>query len=377
MAKRDCYEVLGVEKSASAQEIKKAYKRLAMKYHPDRNPDDASAEEKFKEVKEAYEILSDDQKRGAYDRYGHAGVDPNQGAGGFGGGAGGFGGDFSDAFGDIFGDFFGGGGGRRRGPRGPQPGHDLSYTLQVTLEQAVFGEEVKIRVPKLDTCKTCDGSGARDGSKPETCGTCNGMGQVVMQQGPFRMQQACPNCGGSGQVIKEKCFDCGGQGRVRREKTLSVKVPAGVDTGDRIRLSGEGEAGANGAPSGDLYVEIHVKPHDIFERDGDDLHCEIPIGLADAALGGEVEVPTLKSKVKLKIPAETQTGKLFRLRGKGVKSVRSANTGDLLCRVKVETPVSLSTKQKELLEEFRGSLKEKNSPKTSGFFEKVKNLFNG
>lgn len=371
MAKRDFYEVLGVGKSASAQEIKKAYKKLAMKYHPDRNPDNPEAEEKFKEAKVAYEVLSDSQKKAAYDQYGHAGVDPSQGGFG-GGGAGGFG-DFGDAFGDIFGDIFGGG--RRRGSRGPTPGNDLSYTLQVTLEQAIFGEEVKIRVPKLDTCQTCDGTGAREGSKPQTCSTCGGQGQVIMQQGPFRMQQTCPACHGSGQEIKEKCFDCHGQGRVRREKTLSVKVPAGVDNGDRIRLSGEGEAGANGAPSGDLYVEIHVQPHEMFERDGDDLHCDVPINLVDAALGGEVEVPTLKGKVKLKIPAETQTGKLFRLRGKGVKSVRSANTGDLLCRIKVETPVSLNARQKELLGDFKDSLKDKNSPNSSSFFDKVKNLF--
>lgn len=368
MAKRDCYEVLGVGKSATAQEIKKAYKRKSMKYHPDRNPDDSTAEAKFKEAKEAYEILSDDNMKARYDRYGHAGVDQQAGGGG------GFGGGFDGAdFGDIFGSIFGGGGGRRS--RGPAPGNDLQYNLDITLEQAVNGDSIQLDIPKLDTCDTCDGSGAKKGSKSTTCGTCHGQGQVRVQQGFFAVQQTCPECHGAGQVIKDKCGDCGGQGRKRKTKKLSVKIPAGVDNGDRIRLSGEGEAGANGARSGDLYVEIRVKDHAIFERHGDDLYCEVPISFVDAVLGGELEVPTLNGRVKLKVPAETQTDKLFRMRGKGVKSVRSANTGDLLCRVRVETPVNLSSVQKEKLQEFQDSLSAKNSPQREGFFDKVKSFF--
>ncbi len=370
MVKRDFYEVLGLEKSASAQEIKKAYKRMAMKYHPDRNQNDETAATKFKEAKEAYEVLSDEDKRARYDRFGHAGVDPQAG-GGFGGG--GFGGaDVGDIFGDMFGSIFGGGGGRSRGPA---PGNDLQYNLEVTLEQAVHGDTIKINLPKLDTCDTCDGTGARKGSSVDTCATCHGAGQVRMQQGFFTVQQTCPTCRGAGKTIKDKCPDCSGQGRKRKTKSLSVKIPAGVDTGDRIRLSGEGEAGANGARSGDLYVEIHVKDHEIFERQGDDLYCDVPISFVDAALGGELEVPTLKGRVKLKVPAETQTGKLFRMRGKGVKSVRSANTGDLLCRIKVETPINLTSAQKDKLQEFQASLTRGNSPQSSGFFDKVKSFF--
>ena len=373
MSKRDYYEVLGIERSADAKEVKKAYRRLAMKFHPDRNPDDAQAEEKFKEATEAYEILSDEQKRAAYDQYGHAGVDPQAGGGGFSGG-----GNFSDIFGDVFGDIFGGGGGgggRQRSARGA----DLRYTLDLDLEDAVKGTTVKIRVPTHVACKPCGGSGAAKGSKPETCGTCNGVGQVRMQQGFFSVQQTCPNCRGQGTIIKDPCNSCHGSGVIEETKTLSVKVPPGVDTGDRIRLAGEGEAGTHGAPSGDLYVQVSVKEHPIFVRDGKTLYCDVPISLVDAALGGELEVPTLDGRVKLKIPPETQTGKMFRLRGKGVAPVRGGAAGDLMCRVTVETPVNLSKKQKDLLREFQDTLDKhgdkKHAPKKHTWFEGVKNFF--
>lgn len=373
MAKRDYYEVLGVAKGVSEAELKKAYRRLAMKYHPDRNPDDKEAEEKFKEANEAYEVLSDASKRQAYDQYGHAGVDPQMGGGGFGGGAGA--GSFSDIFGDVFSDFFGGGGGRGRG--GPQRGADLRYTLELDLEEAVRGTTVTIRVPTLVACKPCDGTGAKKGTSPTTCTTCGGIGQVRMQQGFFSVQQTCPRCHGSGKMITDPCGSCGGQGRVEEQKTLSVKVPAGVDNGDRIRLTGEGEAGSPGAPAGDLYVVVQVREHAIFQRDGRNLYCEVPISFADAALGGELEVPTLDGRVKLKIPEGSQTGKLFRLRGKGVAPVRGGGPGDLLCRIAVETPVNLTKRQRELLEEFRGSLKGDgtHSPKADSWFEGVKRFF--
>jgi molecular chaperone DnaJ len=366
MAKRDYYEILGVDKGVSEKDLKKAYRRVAMKFHPDRNPDDKEAEEKFKEASEAYEILSDSQKRAAYDQYGHDGVDPQMGGGaGFG--------NFSDIFGDVFGDIFGGGGSRGRGP---QRGSDLQYTLQVTLEQAVKGTTAKIKVPTLVTCNVCDGTGAKAGSKPVQCTTCGGVGQVRMQQGFFSVQQTCPTCHGKGTIIKDPCDNCHGQGRVEEVKTLSVKVPAGVDTGDRIRLTGEGEAGPAGGVPGDLYVQISVKQHDIFERDGANLYCEVPINFVDAVLGGELEVPTLDGRVKLKVPAETQTGKLFRLRGKGVTPVRSSSKGDLLCRVVVETPVNLSGKQKDILREFQASLEgKKHSPRQSTWFEGMKDFF--
>ena len=372
MAKRDYYEVLGVERGADEAELKKAYRRLAMKYHPDRNPDDKAAEEKFKEANEAYEVLSDSNKRAAYDQYGHAGVDPQMGgAGGFAGG----GASFSDIFGDVFSDFFGGARGGQRG--GPQRGSDLRYTLELSLEEAVRGTTVTIRVPTLANCKTCNGSGAKKGSSPTTCSTCGGIGQVRMQQGFFSVQQTCPRCHGSGKMITDPCDDCHGQGRVEEHKTLSVKVPAGVDTGDRIRLAGEGEAGAQGGPAGDLYVVVNVREHDIFQRDGRDLYCEVPISFADAALGGELEVPTLDGRVKLKIPEGTQTGKLFRLRGKGVTPVRGGSAGDLMCRVVLETPVKLDKRQRELLEEFRRSLQSdsSHSPRASGWFEGMKRFF--
>ncbi|MDX1636116.1 MAG: molecular chaperone DnaJ [Marinobacter sp.] len=372
MAKRDYYEILGVARDADEKEIKKAYRKLAMKYHPDRNPDDVDAENKFKEASEAYEVLTDAGKRSAYDQFGHAGVDGQAGGGGgFGGGAG----SFSDIFGDVFGDIFGGGGGRGRTTRGA----DLRYTLELDLEEAVKGTTVKIRVPGHVECDTCEGTGAEKGSKPETCGTCNGMGQVRMQQGFFTVQQACPSCRGSGKVIKNPCKTCRGAGRVEEQKTLSVKVPPGVDTGDRIRLSGEGEMGVDGGPPGDLYVQIAVREHSIFTRDGRNLYCEVPISIVDAALGGELEVPTLDGRVKLKIPPETQTGKLFRLRNKGVSPVRGGPAGDLLCRVLVETPVNLTKRQKELLEEFQDTLNGANGsshgPKKSSWFEGVKSFF--
>jgi len=374
MSKRDYYEVLGVAKDANDAAIKKAFKRLAMKHHPDRNKDNPEAEEKFKEGKEAYDILSDAQKRAAYDQYGHAGVDASAG-GGYGGGAGA--GNFSDIFGDVFGDIFGGGGGgggRSRAYRGS----DLRYNMELNLEDAVAGTTVKIKIPTLVGCKTCDGSGAKKGSSPVTCTTCGGTGQVRIQQGFFSVQQTCPHCHGQGKTISDPCGDCHGQGRIEERKTLSVKVPAGVDNGDRIRLSGEGEAGENGGPPGDLYVQMHVKAHPIFERQDSNLLCQVPISIATAALGGELEVPTLNGRVKLKIPSETQTGKMFRLKGKGVKPVRGGAMGDLLCKVVVETPVKLSAKQKELLKEFDQSMHDDNknhNPQGSSWMDGVKKFF--
>jgi molecular chaperone DnaJ len=369
MSKRDYYEILGVSKGADEKEIKQAYRREAMKHHPDRNPDDPASEGKFKEATEAYEVLTDARKRAAYDQYGHAGVDPSMGGGGFSGG------NFSDIFGDVFGDIFGGGG---RGRGGPQRGSDLRYTLDISLENAVKGTTVEIRVPSLSTCDTCEGSGAKKGSSPATCGTCGGAGQVRMQQGFFQVQQTCPACRGRGKTITDPCGTCRGQGRMEKTKTLSVKVPPGVDTGDRIRLSGEGEAGPEGGPAGDLFVQMSVRQHPIFERDGKNLYCEVPITFVDAALGGDLDVPTLDGRVKLKIPAETQTGKLFRLRGKGVKQVRGGAVGDLLCRVVVETPVKLNKEQKTLLEELRSTLGvggKAQSPRQTSWFEGVKSFF--
>jgi molecular chaperone DnaJ len=374
MAKRDFYEILGVSKSASEDEIKKAYRKLAMKYHPDRNPDSKDAEEQFKEVKEAYEMLTNPEKREAYDRYGHAGVDPNMG----GGGAGGFGGGFGDAFGDIFGDIFGGGGrGRSAGPQ-VYRGADLRYNLEITLEQAAHGFDTTIRVPSWDKCDTCHGSGAKPGTSPVTCTTCAGHGQVRMQQGFFSIQQTCPKCHGTGKIIPEPCAACAGQGRIKRNKTLEVKIPVGIDNGMRIRSSGNGEPGTNGGPPGDLYVEIHIKPHTVFQREGDDLHCEMPISYAKAALGGEIEVPTLSGKVSFTIPEGTQSGKTFRLKGKGIKGVRSGFAGDLFCHVAVETPVKLTDRQKDLLREFEKSTTEggsKHSPQTKTWRDKVKDFF--
>ena len=376
MAKEDFYKLLGVEKNASDAELKKSYRRMAMKFHPDRNKDDpGKAEVKFKQVKEAYEILSDPKKRAAYDQFGHAGVEQAMG-----GGPGGFGGgeNFSDIFGDVFGDIFGGGGGGGRRRSNVQAGSDLRYNLELSLEEAVGGTDATVRVPVLVACKECHGSGAKKGSSPVTCSTCQGQGQVRMQQGFFSVQQTCPTCRGTGKQIKDPCRKCHGQGRVQEDKTLSVKVPAGVDTGDRIRLAGEGEAGVNGGPSGDLYVQVQVRDHAIFTRDGANLYCEVPISFPVACLGGELEVPTLKGKVKLKIPAETQTGKLFRLRGKGVKPVRGGSVGDLLCRVQIETPVRLTKEQKVLLEQLRDSLTgggKHHSPQEHSWTDGVKNFF--
>ena len=375
MAKRDFYEILGVAKNASEDEIKKSYRKLAMKYHPDRNPDSKESEEKFKEVKEAYEMLTNPEKREAYDRYGHAGVDPNMGGGGgFGGGAGGFG----DAFGDIFGDIFGGGGrGRSQGPQ-VYRGADLRYNLEITLEQAAHGFDTTIRVPSWDKCDTCHGSGAKPGTSPVTCSTCAGHGQVRMQQGFFSIQQTCPKCHGTGKIIPEPCAACAGQGRIKRNKTLEVKIPVGIDNGMRIRSSGNGEPGTNGGPSGDLYVEIHIKPHNVFQREADDLHCEMPISFAKAALGGDIEVPTLSGKVSFTIPEGTQSGKTFRLKGKGIKGVRSGFAGDLFCHVAVETPVKLTEKQKDMLRDFEKLTTEggsKHSPQSKTWRDKVKDFF--
>ncbi|NDL61341.1 molecular chaperone DnaJ [Acerihabitans arboris] len=373
MAKKDYYEILGLPKDAEEREIKKAYKRLAMKFHPDRNPGNADAEAKFKEAKEAYEILTDAQKRAAYDQYGHAAFEQGGMGGGYGGGGAG-GADFTDIFGDVFGDIFGGGR-RQRASRGS----DLRYNMELTLEEAVRGVTKEIRIPTLEECDVCHGSGAKAGTSPITCPTCHGSGQVQMRQGFFAVQQACPTCQGHGKIIKEPCHKCHGHGRIEKAKTLSVKIPAGVDTGDRIRLSGEGEAGEQGAQAGDLYVQVQVRQHPIFEREDNNLFCEVPINFAMAALGGEIEVPTLDGRVKLKVPAETQTGKLFRMRGKGVKSVRGGNQGDLLCRVVVETPVKLNEKQKQLLREleesFGGPSGDQNSPRSKSFLDGVKKFF--
>ncbi len=372
MSKRDYYEVLGISRNAGDSDLKQAYRRLAMKYHPDRNPG-AESERKFKEAKEAYEILSDPKKRSAYDQFGHAGVDTSEGFGG----PGGFGGGgFSDIFGDVFGDIFGGG--ARSGGRRVHRGTDLRYDLSLTLEEAVAGKEVKIRIPTLVECQFCGGTGAKPGTSAKTCPTCSGAGQVRMQQGFFSIQQTCPQCRGQGTMIEEHCNHCRGKGRTQEQKTLSVRVPAGVDTGDRIRLSGEGEPGERGGPPGDLYVQVTVREHPIFTREDNHLFCEVPIGFVTAALGGELQVPTLNGKVMLKIPAGTQTGKMFRMRGKGVKSVRGGVIGDLICRVIVETPVNLTERQKELLRELDEEVQaggRKHSPHSTSWVDSVKNFF--
>jgi molecular chaperone DnaJ len=383
MAKRDFYEVLGVPKNATEDDIKKAYRKLAMKHHPDRNQgDDAKkAEEKFKEAKEAYEMLSDAQKRAAYDQYGHAGVDPNAGAGGFRGGAGpeGFGG-FAEAFGDIFGDIFGGAQGGRRGGGGQQVyrGADLSYAMEISLEEAAHGKDTQIRIPSWETCETCHGSGAKPGTSAKTCTTCNGAGSVHMRQGFFSIQQTCPHCRGTGKIIPEPCTTCSGAGKIKKQKTLEVKIPAGINEGMRIRSAGNGEPGQNGGPPGDLYIEIRIKQHEIFERDGDDLHCTVPVGMIIAALGGSIEVPTLAGKAEIELPEGTQHGKTFRLRGKGIKGIRSSYPGDLYCHITVETPVKLTEHQKKLLKELDESLKkggDKHSPGAKSWTDKVKDLF--
>jgi len=367
MAKRDYYEVLGVNRDCSEEDLKKSYRRLAMKWHPDRNPDNPKAEEHFKEAKEAYEILSDANKRAAYDQFGHAGVDPQAGAGGMGG--------FGDIFSDIFGEIFGGGrGGRSTVYRGA----DLRYNLEITLENAAHGMDTKIRIPTAAVCETCKGSGARAGTQPITCPACRGAGQVRVSQGPFSIAQTCPRCQGSGNVIANPCNACHGTGRIKLQKTLSVRIPAGVDEGDRVRLSGEGEPGVNGGPPGDLYVQVHIKPHPVFQRNHDDLHCEMPISITTAALGGEIEIPTLDGSARIRVAAETQSGKQFRLKGKGIKGVRSQAPGDLFCHVVVETPVQLTERQRQLLREFESisnADSARHNPRAKGWFEKVKEFF--
>jgi molecular chaperone DnaJ len=376
VAKRDYYEALGVNRDASEEDIKKAYRKLAMKWHPDRNPDNPKAEERFKEAKEAYEVLTDPHKRPAYDQFGHAGVDPSAAAGagaGFGQGQTGFGDIFSDIFGEIFGS-------QRGGRSNVYRGADLRYNLEIALEQAAHGFETKIRIPTLAECATCHGSGAKPGTQPQTCATCRGAGQVRVSQGPFSMAQTCPRCHGTGKTIPNPCATCAGAGRIKQQKTLSVKIPAGVDEGDRVRLTGEGEAGVNGGPPGDLYVQVHLKPHPVFQRDHDDLHCEMPVSFATAALGGEIEIPTLDGSARIRVPAETQSGKTFRLRGKGIRGVRSQTPGELFCHVVVETPVNLTVRQRELLQEFE-TLSQKDSarhnPRAKGWFDKVKEFFEG
>lgn len=379
MADQDYYEVLGVARDASDDEIKKAYRRLAMKYHPDRNNGDKQAEEKFKQVGEAYSILSDPQKRAAYDRYGKAGVDPNA-AGGF-GGFGGFGqaqggfGDFSDIFSEIFGG--GAGGGRRGGPKVFR-GADVSYSLEITLEQAVAGAKTDIRVPVWEECETCHGSGCKTGTSKKTCPHCGGSGTININRGFLQVQQTCPYCHGTGEIISDPCPDCQGRGRNRKTKTLEINIPAGINDGQRIRIQGKGEPGPNGGPCGDLFVQVFIKPHEIFQRDGDDLHADLPLSYATAALGGEVSVPTMGTEARITIPEGTQTGKIFRLRGKGVPHLHGGGSGDLYVHAFVETPVNLTNKQKKLLKEFDESIKEggtKHSPQSTSFLDKMKKFF--
>ena len=379
MAKKDYYDTLGVPKNASDEDIKKAYRKLAMKHHPDRNQGDSgkAAEEKFKEGKEAYEMLSDGNKRAAYDQYGHAGVDPNMRGGAGGEGFGGF----AEAFGDIFGDVFNGQqrAGAQRGGRQVYRGGDLSYAMEITLEEAAAGKEAQIRVPSWDDCNTCRGSGAKPGTKVVNCTTCHGHGVVQMRQGFFSVQQTCPQCKGNGKLIPEPCTNCHGVGKTKNNKTLEVKIPGGIDDGMRIRSTGNGEPGTNGGPPGDLYIEIRLRKHDIFERDGDDLHCAVPISFTTAALGGEIEVPTLAGKAAIDIPEGTQAAKQFRLRGKGIKGVRASYPGDLYCHITVETPVKLTEHQRKLLKELDESLKKgagKHSPSEEGWADKLKGFFN-
>ncbi len=379
MAKKDYYDTLGVPKNASDEDIKKAYRKLAMKHHPDRNQGDSgkAAEEKFKEGKEAYEMLSDSAKRAAYDQYGHAGVDPNMRGGAGGEGFGGF----AEAFGDIFGDVFNGQqrAGAQRGGRQVYRGGDLSYAMEITLEEAAAGKDAQIRVPSWDDCNTCRGSGAKPGTKVVNCTTCHGHGVVQMRQGFFSVQQTCPQCKGTGKLIPEPCTSCHGVGKTKNNKTLEVKIPAGIDDGMRIRSTGNGEPGTNGGPPGDLYIEIRLWKHDIFERDGDDLHCAVPISFTTAALGGEIEVPTLAGKAAIDIPEGTQAAKQFRLRGKGIKGVRASYPGDLYCHITVETPVKLTEHQRKLLKELDESLKKgagKHSPSEEGWADKLKGFFN-
>jgi molecular chaperone DnaJ len=365
VSKRDCYEVLGVARGADEAEIKKAYRRLAMKYHPDRNPGDVQAEERFKEVQGAYEVLADPDRRAAYDRYGHAGVEGIAGAGGFGGG-------FADIFGDVFSDIFG------AGPRGgPARGSDLRYVVEIGLEEAARGTEVNVRIPRRVACGTCAGGGARPGTRPVACQTCGGRGQVRVSQGFFSLQQTCPSCRGSGKTIRDPCPTCRGSGRVEESRALSVRIPAGVDTGDRIRLTGEGEAGPQGGPAGDLYIELRVREHHLFARHGADLRTEVPVSIVIAALGGEVEVPSLDGPLKIEVAAGTQSGKELRLRGKGLPVLRGHGAGDLVCRLVVETPVNLDAQQQELLRELGRTMGESHSPHTSSWLDRVKRFFEG
>jgi molecular chaperone DnaJ len=373
MSKRDYYKILEVSRTATEAEIKKAYRRLAMKFHPDRNPGDHEAEEKFKEAKQAAEVLGDAQLRATYDQYGHAGIEAatqrnssRRGADAF-----------NDIFGDVFGDIFGGG--RRAGDGRSQVfrGADLRYETELELDQAVFGHSLELELPKLEECEVCHGTGAAKGTSPVTCDTCGGNGQVRVSQGFFQLQQTCPHCRGAGVIVRSPCDACRGQGRMRRSKKLAVKIPAGVDTGDRIRLTGEGEAGRNGGPAGDLYVEVRVREHAIFERDGEHLSCEIPISFATATLGGTLDVPTLNGDVTIKIPPESQSGRIFRLRDKGVKPVRGGARGDLFCKVVIETPVKLSAEQRDMVKRLDESLRGdgQHAPRQKGFLEGVKNFF--
>lgn len=379
MAKPDYYETLGVDRGADESALKSAYRKLAMKYHPDRNPDDAAAEAKFKEANEAYDVLKDPDKRAAYDQFGHAAFEGGGPGAGQGGGGFGFGGGFADIFDEMFGDFGGGGRGGNRGRPGAAHGADLRYNMQISLEDAFVGRETQIRVPTAVTCGDCNGSGAAKGSHPSTCGDCQGRGKVRAQQGFFTIERTCPSCNGAGQVIEDPCGSCSGQGRVRKEKTLKVTIPAGVEDGTRIRLSGEGEAGTMGGQTGDLYIFVAVAPHRMFQRDGADLHLRVPIPMATAALGGSVEVPTIEGKrAKVTVPKGTQSGHQFRLRGKGMSVLRSQARGDMYIDVNVETPVNLSKRQEELLQEFQGEKPAKGkstSPESEGFFSRVKELW--
>jgi molecular chaperone DnaJ len=373
MSKRDYYEVLGVGKDASQEDIKKAYRKMARQYHPDVNKAD-DAEAKFKEAKEAYDVLSDDQKKATYDRYGH--VDPNQGMGGGFGGA-----DFGGGFGDLFDMFFGGQGGGRRNPNAPQRGSDLQYTMQIEFKEAVFGKKTEIVIPRTEECDTCHGSGAKPGTKPETCGVCHGSGQQEVVQntafGRIVNRRVCSACNGQGQIIKDKCNTCHGSGKVKKQRTISLNIPAGVDDGAQLRVSGEGEAGTKGGPPGDLYVVIRVKAHEFFEREGDDIYCEVPLTFAQAALGDEIEIPTLTEKVKLKIPAGTQTDTYFRLKGKGVPRLRGYGQGDQHVKVVVVTPTNLNDEQKEMLREFSKLNGEHTHEQNQSIFERMKKAFLG
>ena len=380
MAKRDYYDILGVPKNAADEDIKKAYRKLAMKHHPDRNQGDSAkkSEEKFKEAKEAYEMLSDSAKRAAYDQYGHAGVDPSMGGGRPGPGQEGFGG-FAEAFGDIFGDIFGAGGGRR-GAGGQQVyrGNDLSYAMEIALEEAADGKETQIRIPSWENCETCRGTGAKPGTSPKTCTTCSGSGTVHLRQGFFSVQQTCPHCRGTGKIIPDPCVSCSGAGKLKQQKTLEVKIPPGINEGMRIRSAGNGEPGTNGGPPGDLYIEIRVKQHEIFERDGDDLHCTVPVSMTTAALGGAIEVPALGSKAEIELPEGTQHGKTFRLRGKGIKGIRASYPGDLYCHVTVETPIKLTEHQRKLMKDLDESFRKaggRHSPNAKTWTDRVKDLF--